>query len=79
VSIYTGTRIEREYAAGFDDGRIWADADAHAHEPAAFWVETFKEEARGARTLGLRAYYLGVLRGYRESTRTQDSHGRWGV
>jgi hypothetical protein len=72
-------RTRMEYATGRADGELWADADAHAHEPAAFWVETFKDEARGARTLGLRAYYLGVLRGYRESTRTQDQTGRWGT
>jgi hypothetical protein len=75
----THERTRMEYETGRVDGELWADADAHAHEPAAFWVETFADEARGARTLGLRAYYLGVLRGYRESTRTQDSHGRWGV
>jgi hypothetical protein len=79
VSIYPGTRIEREYAAGFDDGRIWADADAHAHEPAAFWVETFQAEVRWAHTLGLRAYYLGVLRGYRSRVRTPNARGEYGI
>jgi hypothetical protein len=79
MSIYEGTKTQTEYAQGRADGELWADADAHAHEPASFWLETFADEARGARTLGLRAYYLGVLRGYRESTRTQDERGRWGT
>jgi hypothetical protein len=73
------TRTATEFATGRADGELWADADAHAHEPAAFWVETFTEEARGARTLGLRAYYLGVLRGYRSRVRTQNTKGRWGT
>jgi hypothetical protein len=73
------TRTATDYATGRADGELWADADAHAHEPAAFWVETFTEEARGARTLGLRAYYLGVLRGYRSRVRTQNTKGRWGT
>jgi hypothetical protein len=79
VSIYAGTQTEREYRAGFDDGRAWAAEDAHEYEPASFWLETFRDEARAAPTLGLRAYYLGALRGYRESTRTQDTRGRWGT
>jgi hypothetical protein len=75
----TATRTQTEYAQGRADGELWADADAHAHEPASFWLETFSDEARGASSLGTRAYYLGVLRGYRAVTRTQDSKGRWGT
>jgi hypothetical protein len=73
------TRTQIEYETGRADGELWADADAHAHEPAAFWVETFTEEARGARTLGLRAYYLGVLRGYRSRVRTPNARGEYGI
>jgi hypothetical protein len=72
VSIYAGTQTEREYRAGFDDGRAWASADLQAREPVAFWLETFRDEVRTARingSRGLQAYYLGVLRGYREETR----------
>jgi hypothetical protein len=79
VSIYAGTQTERDYRAGFDDGRAWASADLQAREPVAFWLETFRDEVRAAPTLGLRAYYLGVLRGYRERVRTQDTKGRWGT
>jgi hypothetical protein len=75
----THERTRMEYETGRVDGELWADADAHAHEPAAFWVETFADEARGARTLGLRAYYLGVLRGYRERVRTPNARGEYGI
>jgi hypothetical protein len=75
-AIYT---TAQEYTQGYADGARWADEDAGNYEPASYWLETFSDEARGARTLGLRAYYLGVLRGYRNSTRTQDSKGRWGT
>jgi hypothetical protein len=72
-------RTAQEYATGRADGELWADADAHAHEPAAFWVETFQAEVRGAHTLGLRAYYLGVLRGYRSRVRTPNARGEYGI
>jgi hypothetical protein len=75
----TNTRTQVEYATGRADGELWADADAHAHEPAAFWVETFQAEVRGAHTLGLRAYYLGVLRGYRSRVRTPNARGEYGI
>jgi hypothetical protein len=72
VSIYEGTQTERDYRAGVDDGRAWASADLQAREPVTFWLETFRDEVRAARINGTRgtwAYYLGVLRGYREETR----------
>ena len=75
----TDTRTQTEYAAGYADGALWADADAHAHEPASFWLETFRDEARGLRTLSLRAYYLGVLRGYRARVRKPNARGEYGV
>jgi hypothetical protein len=79
VSIYAGTQTERDYRAGVDDGRRWAQQDldayavTHSLEMLRGEVETWRK------TLGLRAYYLGALRGYRESTRTQDTRGRWGT
>jgi hypothetical protein len=68
VSIYAGTQLEREYAAGVDDGRRHAEIDRNEGD-RTYWLETFQAEAETARqyaSRGLRAYYLGVLRGYRE-------------
>jgi hypothetical protein len=78
VSIYTGTQLEREYAAGVDDGRAYAETDRAGYEPAGYWLDTFAEEIRNAPTRGLKAYYLGALRGYREVVRTQRE-GKWGT
>ena len=81
MSIYAGTPTERDYRAGFDDGRRWAEQDAN-EGTRTYWLETFRAEVETFRVIGSRglwAYYLGVLRGYRESTRTQDSKGEWGA
>lgn len=78
MSIYPGTRNDREYAAGFDDGRTWAEQDLDA-DATAYWLDTLQGEVATFRDVGsrsVRAYYLGALRGYRESTRTQRD-GRW--
>lgn len=57
-----------EYEQGCADGRVWREQDTHDR---AYWLETFRAEVETARvsgSRGLRAYYLGVMRGYREET-----------
>jgi hypothetical protein len=68
MSIYEGTQTERDYRAGVDDGRTWRELDRNEGS-FTYWLETFRREAETARqyaSRGLRAYYLGVMRGYRE-------------
>lgn len=80
MSIYPGTTIERDYRAGFDDGRVWAEQDLDAGA-TAYWLDTLQGECatfRDVGSRGVRAYYLGALRGYREATRTLRN-GRWGT
>ena len=83
MSIYEGTQTERDYRAGVDDGRRWAERDLDAHA-VTFWLETLRAECETFRAIGNhpsspRAYYVGALRGYREVIRTQNAEGKWGT
>jgi hypothetical protein len=83
VSIYPGTQTERDYRAGVDDGRRWAQQDLDAHA-VTYWHETLRAECETFRALAsggtisrsARAYYVGALRGYREVIRT-EREGKW--
>lgn len=77
MSIYSGTRTAQEFAHGVDDGRLWAEQDRDALA-TSYWLETFRAEAVNAIGRNGRAYYLGVMRGYRETVRTLRN-GRWGT
>jgi hypothetical protein len=84
VSIYAGTQTERDYRAGVDDGRRWAQQDldayavTHSLEMLRGEVETWRKIASGNATRAARAYYLGAYRGYREVIRT-EREGKWGT
>jgi hypothetical protein len=80
MSIYAVTQTERDYRAGVDDGRRWAQQDLDAHA-VTYWLETLRAEVETWRTIGhapTRAYYLGAYRGYREIIRT-EREGKWGT
>ena len=68
MSIYEGTRVEQEYAHGRDEGRIWAEQDRQYGGNGSYWLNEFTKDAQST-SRDLRAFYLGVLRGYREVTR----------
>lgn len=68
-----------EYNAGCAQGRRLGEYDlaqmtATHHDS----LVTFRESAYTAGVRDSRAYWLGVLRGYRQAVRTQ-ARGRWGT
>jgi hypothetical protein len=70
---------EAQYEAGLAEGRAWGEQDVREQGGmTTYWLTEFRTEAETCRTRGARARQLGVLRGYRESVRTQHG-GRWGT
>jgi hypothetical protein len=71
-----------EYAEGFSLGCEYADADRANHYPFAATEHELRWEAREAHahdsSRAWIAFKLGIVRGYRETTRTLRN-GRWGT
>lgn len=68
------------YASGFTHGLCYAEVDLHEHAATASEEEDLRVESRVARNASDRtwaAFKLGIVRGYRDATRTQLA-GKWG-
>jgi hypothetical protein len=73
--------VQRDYADGYGFGVQWAEQDARdGGGLSTDWLQTFAEDAETFRGIsrGLRAFYLGAMRGYREVSRSL-LQGRWGT
>ena len=72
----------REYAEGFSLGCEYADADRADYRSFALGEYELRQEARQAReddtSRSWIAFKLGIVRGYRDSTRSLLA-GRWGT
>lgn len=69
---------EADYRDGEAYGVEWGEQDMRdGLGTTSEWLETFRQESR-AGTQWSRAFYLGVLRGYRSIVRTLRD-GRWGT
>ena len=83
---YDGTYATQDvspmYAEGFSLGCEYADADRAAYRPFAEGEDELRASAREARaddtSRSWIAFKLGIVRGYRESTRSLLG-GRWGT
>ena len=73
---------QAHYAEGFSLGCLYADEDRHQWKPFALGEHELRQDAREARALDTSrswiAFKLGIVRGYRESTRSLFG-GRWGT
>ena len=79
MSIYEGSAVEQNYAHGFDEGRAWGEQDMELGlGTITNWLIEARANLESASTRGARAYYLGYLRGYRDTVRTLHN-GRWGT
>lgn len=68
---------QREYERGLHDGAAWAAEDRASSTPTGETLVMLREESRTDQRWA-RAFYLGALRGYRETVRTLRD-GRWGT
>jgi hypothetical protein len=68
------------YEEGFSLGCDYAELDRQDHASFATGEAELRQDAREAREASdtWRAFSLGKVRGYRESTRSLE-HGRWGL
>lgn len=74
--------LRDSYLDGVSLGIDFAAADLHDHAAVAVEAADLRAEARQARlddtSASWRAFKLGIVRGYREATRT-IRNGRWGT
>lgn len=75
------TDVSAQFSEGQSLGYGYAEADRKAHACYAAEEAELRAQAQEARDTSpsWRAFKLGIVRAYRDATRTADKRGRWGL